>query len=272
MSNRLLNNRGQRPIIVIVFCLIIGRCPLLFADDHLNSWQPMRGQDFIIYYRSEVPEDFVQTTMDTAEEEFRRVTDNLGIANNQEWALEKQIKIYIYSDKNDFIKNGGQAGWSHGVAFARAKMIKLYPDATGFFDTLLPHELGHIVFRDYIGYKAEVPLWFEEGVAIYQEKAKRLGAKERVKELIENGQFIPLSQLSGVRLYKNSKDQVVDVFYLESASVVYYMITQLGEQEFYMLSKQLKNNTPFQEALHDVYLRFKNLDELNQSWVEYLKG
>ena len=176
--------------------------------------------------------------------------------------MRKQIKIYIYSDQDDYVKNGGQAIWSHGVAFAQAKTIKIYPEVSGFFDTILPHELGHIIFRDYIGFTAVIPLWFEEGVAIYQEKAKRLGSNGIVKEAIENGQFIPLSQLTGVRLYKDSKDQMVDLFYTESASVVYYMITELGEQEFYMLCNELKNNTPFQEALHKVYLRFKTIDDL----------
>ena len=109
-------------------------------------------------------------------------------------------------------------------------------------------------------------------MAIYQEKAKRLGSNKTVKEAIENGQFIPLSQLTGMRLYKDTKSQVVDLFYAESASVVYYLITELGEQEFYMLCNELKNNTPFEEALHKVYLRFKTIDDLNQAWVEYLQG
>ena len=92
-----------------------------------------------------------------------------------------------------------------GRLLRKAKTIKTFPEAHGFFDTILPHELGHIIFRDYIGFTINIPLWFEEGVAIYQEKAKRLGANKAVKEAIENGQFIPLSQLSGMRLYKNSK-------------------------------------------------------------------
>ena len=49
----------------------------------------MKGQDFIIYYRADVPDDFVQTTMDTAEDELRRVTDNLGITNNPSLGLGK---------------------------------------------------------------------------------------------------------------------------------------------------------------------------------------
>lgn len=269
-----MNNWGQRPIIffTMAFCLIIWRCPQLFADDVQNTWQQMKGQDFVIYYRADVPDDFVQTTMDTSEDELRRVTDNLGITNSPSWGGGRQIKVYIYSNRDDFVKNGGQAGWSHGVAFAQAKTIKLYPDASGFFDSLLPHELGHIIFRDYIGFTANIPLWFEEGVAIYQEKAKRLGSNEIVKDAIKNGQFIPLSQLSGMRLYKNTKDQVVDLFYTESASAVYYMVTELGEQEFYFFCNEIKNNTPFEDALHKVYLRFKTIDDLNQSWVGFLQG
>ena len=267
-----MNNKGDGHIYLTFIAFILLSATTCFAEDVSNSWQQIKGQEFIIYYRSSVPEDFVQTTMDTAQEEFKRVTDNLGITNNESWVFKNQVKIYIYSDKNDYVKNGGQAGWSHGVAFAQAKTIKIYPEAEGFFDTLLPHELGHIIFRDYIGFGAVIPLWFEEGVAIYQEKAKRLGSNEAVKEAIKNGQFIPLSQLSGMRLYKDTNDQTVDLFYVESASVVYYLISELGEQEFDMLCAELKNDTPFLEALHKVYLRFKNINELNQSWVNYLEG
>jgi len=109
-------------------------------------------------------------------------------------------------------------------------------------------------------------------VAIYQEKAKRLGSNEVVKSAIENGQFIPLSQLTGVRLYKDTNKGVVDLFYTESASVVYYLITELGDQEFDMLCDELKGNTPFEEALHKVYLKFKTTDDLNQAWVQYIQG
>jgi hypothetical protein len=261
---------GRRHHLFICMGLLLAS--VSFADDVPDTWHEMKGQDFIIYYRTDVPDDFVQMTMDTAEEEFKRVSDNLGITNNQEWALEKQVKIYIYSNRDDFVKNGGQAGWSHGVTFARAKTIKLYPDASGFFDSILPHELGHIIFREYVGYTIDLPLWFEEGVAIYQEKAKRIGSNQAVEKTIENGQFISLTQLSGVRLYKDTNNQVVDLFYTESASAVYYLITELGEQEFYMLCNELKENTPFPEALHHVYLRFKDVSDLNQAWVEYLQG
>jgi len=243
-----------------------------FAGVEEKDWQQMGGQDFIIYYRTDVPEDFVQTTLDTAEDEFKRVADNLGITHYINWSLDKRASIYIYSDQEDFVKNGHQALWSHGTAFARLKTIKTFPEAQGFFDAILPHELGHIIFRDFVGFTAEMPLWFEEGVAMYQEKAKRLGANKAVKEAMQNGTFIPLSKLSHMRLYMNSKQELVELFYAESASIVYFMITELGEQQFFMLCRELKNNISFGAALEKVYLKFKNLDELNQSWVDFLEG
>ena len=259
------------PSLLCVGLLILAK--VSFADDNQNSWQQMKGEDFIIYYRANVPDDFVQATMDTAEDELRRVTENFGITNPPSWAnKDRQIKVYIYGDRDDYVRDGAQATWSHGAAFAKARTIKTYPQAAGFFDTIMPHELGHIIFRDYVGFTVAVPLWFEEGVAIYQEKAKRLGANQIVKQAIENGQFIPLTQLTGVRLYKNSDKQVVDSFYSESASAVYYLITELGDREFYMLCDDLKNNMPFEEALLYVYLRFKTIGDLDQSWQQYLQG
>jgi hypothetical protein len=53
---------------------------------------------------------------------------------------------------------------------------------------------------------------------------------------------------------------------------VYYLISELGEQEFDILLNEIKNGTPFEEALHKVYLRFSTIDDLNQSWKEYLQG
>jgi len=261
----------MKKLVPVTFIFLLLSANASFADND-PGWQKLKGQDFTIFYRANVPDDFVQTTMDTAEDELKRVTDNLGITNAPSWSGDRGIKVYIYSDREDFVKNGGQALWAHGASLVKTRTIKLYPDASGFFDTILPHELGHIVFRDYIGFTAMVPLWFEEGVAIYQEKAKRLGSNKTVLDTIENGQFIPLTQLTGVRLYKDTKSQIVDQLYAESASAVYYLITELGDQEFYMFCSELKNGTAFEEALHKVYLRFKNTDELNQAWVDYLQG
>ncbi len=237
-----------------------------------KEWEVIKGDNFIVYYRpSDVPEDFARTVMDSVQEEFRNVTTNLGITRYQGWSGDKRASIYIYKDENDYVQNGGQAGWSHGAALVQTKMIKTYPSDAGFFDSLLPHELGHIILHEYVGPYADVPLWFDEGVAMYQEKAKRLGTHKIVQEALANGQFIPLSELTLMRLYNNSAQKTVELFYAESASVVNFMISELGESHFYKLCHELKEHIPFVDALPKVYMHINDLDNLNKKWVNYLK-
>ena len=240
---------------------------LSFAKD---KWQQMKGQNFIINYRGGVPEYYVQTVMDSAEEEFKRVPGNLGISRYPNWMSDNKATIYIYSDETDYVSNGAPS-WSHGAAMVGEKVIKTFPSAHGFFDSTLPHELGHIIFREYVGVSADVPLWFEEGMAMYQEKAKRLGVNKAVEEAIKNGQFIPLSKLTNVRLHSNSDENSVQLFYSESASVVYFLITELGEWNFHKLCRELKQNTPFAEALTKTYMRIRSFDDLNKMWMQHLE-
>ena len=235
-----------------------------------KEWEELKGQNFIIYYRSQVTMDFVQTTMDSAEQEFQRVTQSLGISRYQGWHWDKRAVIYIYRDSDDYTKNGG-ARWSHGSALTQQKVIKTYPSAQGFFDSLLPHELGHIIFREFIGFLAVVPLWFEEGVAMYQEKAKRWGANQDVRTAIQNGQFITLTDLTNMPLYNDSDQKTVDLFYAEAASAVYFLITEFGDQKFFYLLKELKQNTSFETALKKNYMQIKDLSSFDKQWKRYLE-
>ena len=260
-------NRVLKVFVLIGLLLVAGT----FHAGAQKEWETLKGDNFIVYYRpSDVPEDFVRTVMDSAEEEFKNVTTNLGITRYEGWRWDKRASIYIYRDENDYVQNGG-AGWSHGAVLVQTKMIKTYPSDSGFFDSLLPHELGHIILHEYLGPYVDVPLWFDEGVAMYQEKAKRVGSNKIVQEALANGQFIPLSELTLMRLYNNSAQKTVELFYAESASVVNFMISELGESHFYKLCHELKEHIPFVDALPKVYMHINDLDNLNKKWVNYLK-
>lgn len=236
-----------------------------------KEWQTMKSRHFIVNYRIEVPEDFVNTVVESSEDSYKAVIGNLGISWYQSWAWEDPINLYIYKDQDDYVNNGGQAGWSHGASLIGSKTIRTFPSDEGFFDSLLPHELGHIILHEYLGKYVLVPLWFDEGVAMYQEKAKRIGANKIVKEAILNGQFIPLTQLTDMRLYMNSDRKTVELFYAESASILNFMINELGSSHFYKLCAELKENTPFETAITKIYMYINNLEMLNKKWVTYLK-
>ncbi len=252
-------------LICILFFLMLWVSPC-FAD---KEWKEYKTDNFKIYARH-VNEDFTNTVMMEAQETLETVLENFGIRKSQVWSKKNPVSIYIYENEEDYVKNGQQAGWSHGAALIQSRSIRTYPSASGFFDSILPHELGHIVLHEYLGIHVPVPLWFDEGVAMYQEKARQLGGHKAAAEAIKNGKFIPLTELTNMRLYSDTDQETVRLFYVESASVVNFMITQLGDFHFRKLCRLLKEHRSFHNALTEAYPRIKNLEDLNKQWVRYL--
>ena len=105
---------------------------------------------------------------------------------------------------------------------------------------------------------------------MYQEKAKRFGVNTEVKKAIQDGRFIPLTELSKMRISHSTSRETVELYYAEAASVIYYMIVELGQYKFKNFCNDLKKGTNFNQALNKAYYRFKNIDDLNQAWVNYL--
>lgn len=248
----------------MLFVSMFSATPVLAAE-----WKEYKRQRFIVYYKK-APFDFVETVEEASGQYYLEITSNLGFTRYKGWSWDNRAKIYIYDNAEDYIVTGKQAGWSHGVASPRDKVIRTYPSAHGFFDSTLPHELGHIIFREFIGFKARIPSWFEEGVAMYQEKARRWGAHDTVRKAIADGTFKSLDELTITSLRRRPSNDLVHLFYAESASIVNFLISEYGQQRFVRLCRKLKEGGPFSWALDSVYVRFKNIGDLNDAWVKYL--
>jgi len=253
-------------ISMIVLMCVVG-ASAVFAE----KWKAYKRLHFIVYYKN-APFDFVESVEKSSGQYYLEITDNMGFTRYKGWNWDERAKIYIYDNADDYVKTGKQAGWSHGVASPRDKVVRTFPSAHGFFDSTLPHELGHIIFREFIGFKARIPSWFEEGVAMYQEKARRWGAHDTVRQAIEDGTFKSLDELSITSLRYRSSKELINLFYAESASVVNFLITEYGKQRFVRLCRKLKDGDRFSWALDSVYVRFKNVDDLNKAWVKYLEN
>lgn len=254
----------------ILLSLILGLGLVHSACSADEVWNRHQARHFIVYYKS-APLDFVQSIADAAEEYYDEITRNLGFKRYNSWSYDNRAKIFVYDTREEYQKMAKSLHWSSGMANAWAKEIYTFPSAHGFFDSTLPHELGHIIFREFIG-PVLVPLWLDEGVAMYQEKAKRWGANQYVSKAIEDGTFIPLSDLTKGRLRGDANDQkIIELFYAEAASIVYYMIVELGQARFESFCRKLSENVPFEDALTQTYGRIRDIDQLNDLWVRYLK-
>ena len=243
----------------------------LFAQAKEEGWKEHRSRHFYIYYKN-VPIDFVKTVEGSAECYYKEITRRLGFTRYKDWSFDDRAKIYIYQDKMDYLTSAKQAGWSVGAVDIRKKIIRTFPLAHGFFDTTLPHELGHIIFREFVGIDTALPRWLDEGVAMFQEKARRWGSDDVVKKAIEEDRFIPLKKLTRLKLKRSVNNEDVELFYAEAASVVYYMIKELGEHRFARFCRMLKEGQSFERALKENYSRIETVEDLNKLWIKYLKN
>ncbi|MFH0877070.1 MAG: peptidase MA family metallohydrolase [Candidatus Omnitrophota bacterium] len=230
-----------------------------------------KGTHFIIYYTTDVSEDFVDSILEYAERYYDDLTDKLGFRRFDYWTWENRAKITIYPDQETFVRETKQPEWSGGAAIYELKSIWTFPRAVGFFDSLLPHEIGHIVFREVIGGKS-VPLWLEEGVASYLEQAKRFGAEKAVLKAMENNTFIPLSELSKIDSDELRMISDVELFYAEAVSIVSYLIEKFGSPPFNEFCRKIKDGRSFDDALSYAYFDIRNASQLAEFWENYLRN
>lgn len=256
----------QTSIIFLLFIFMFLSAGICLADDILDK----KSTHFIVYYEG-VPEDFVDTVIKYAEGYYDELTEKLGFRRFDYWTWENRAKIYIYPDQETYAKKTKQPSWSGGAVSYAEKTIWTYPRESGFFDSLLPHEIGHIVFREVVGSgKGGVPLWLEEGVASYLEEAKRVGAQALVLRSLRDKTFIHFSELNKITVYDLRQRGDVDLFYAESVCVVNYLIEKYGVAAFNDFCKKIKDGKSFDRALSYSYFYIRSSGDLAEFWEQYL--
>jgi len=255
----------------ILFLTIMCISSTAFTQDKPDSWKTNKSTHFIVYYRN-APEDFIDTLIDRAEDYYNRIADDLGFRRFNFWLWENRAKIYIHDNVADFQFATGQPGWSGGCALIRDKIIHSFPYAEGFFDTILPHEMGHIIFREFVGFDNNtIPLWLEERVASYQEKLRYSSAIRELGRRIKEGNFMNLETLSSANLHLTVDSNAVQLFYVEAFSIVDFLIKDFGKDKFVIFCQNLRDKNNFQSALASSY-PFGDIKELDSAWQKHLKN
>lgn len=273
------------------FCPSLFVLFLLFAPSAVEAaaWKELKGEHFIICYtKDKKPDDtraesvksgkFAKDVLRKAEKCYKSIADDLGYARHSKfWTWDNRMKIYIHPDHDSYVKLARQPKWSKGVADYKKKVIISYrwKNEKAFLNNLLPHELGHMMFRDFIGFKGEVPLWLDEGVAQWQEKPKREIARLHARNILKQGKLLRLKSLMAVdnsALKSKMDDTEIRCFYVQAISVVDFLITTYGNDDFIRFCRQLRDGKSMNEALRFSYpTSARNIEGLEKKWVEYLK-
>lgn len=248
--------------------LIILLSSNLFAGQD-NSWNVSKSTHFIVYYKG-APAAFIGLVIEKSEDYYGKIADELGVKRFNFWLWDKRAKIYIYDNSKDYLSATGQPGWSAGCAQVQEKTIKTFLNSQGFQETVLPHEMGHIIFRELVGFdNGAVPIWLDEGVASYQEKQRFSGAVGFVKRSLKADNFLPLEKLSAFASVDDASQDSAELFYAESFSIIDYLIREFGKDNFLLFCQNLKDKKDLKMALVASY-PFKNIREFEDSWKKYL--
>jgi len=240
-----------------------------YAD--IGNWQITKSTHLVIYYKS-ASEDFIKQLIDKSEDYYNRIADDLGFTRFNFWLWDNRAKIYIYDNSADYQTATGQPSWSGGCAVAEDKIIQTFPYAQGFFETILPHEMGHIIFREFVGFDNNaVPVWLEEGIASYQEKYKYSTADTFLREAIIKGNFMTLEKLSNFDVHSTKDNELVRLFYFESFSLINFLMKEFGKDEFVVFCQNLRDKKNLQKAIASSY-PFSSIQELDTAWQRYLKN
>jgi len=244
---------------------------LLIFFSHGQDWQEVKSKHFIVYFQDD--KEFAEKTLGRAEIYYDKIADELAYARYSNfWTWANRVKIYIYPGQKSFHKYTNQADWSKGSADYNDKTISSFAGSSAFLDQILPHELTHLIFRDYIGFEGQAPLWLDEGVAMWQEKGKRRQARAIMKTLVGKGNFINLEKLTRMDTRRAEDKRVVQTFYIESVSLVGFLIEKYGSRNFVDFCRQLKAGKSIDEALSFSYPNsIKDLADLEKKWLDYIR-
>ena len=257
----------KKLIASIIFLLVLtgSACAL-----DVSSWNTKNSDHFIVYYRN-APSDYVDRVIATAESCYTNIDDKLGFTRfDNFWTWDKRVSIYLFDNEVHYSIYSGQPTWSVAGTESRNRRIYTFVSMNNFFEGVLPHEICHIIFYDFVLSKKAIPLWMLEGIACYVEKS---GHEERLKlarEYARSGIFISLGGLSNVNRLNDSVDP--SLFYSESAAVVEFLIDKYGKSRFFDFCRGLRDLRPdegWSVALKNCY-GFKDISELFAAYIRYI--
>jgi len=226
-----------------------------------NNWKIKKSKHFIVYYK-EGSGDYLSQIVSNAERYYKNITNYLGFRRLDFWTWKKRCRIYLYTNKEQYLSNGDTNYWAKARVQVIKKEIITYAREEQFLEEALPHELGHIIFRETIGYDKKLPLWLDEGVAVLQEK-DRSKYLNTAKKIIGTDNFVSVSELSKIRDYQKIPPVVL---YSEAASLVSFLLEEYGRKRFVDFCRAIRDKDDWQEALLKTY-KFEDLNQLEEAWI-----
>lgn len=248
-------------------------------DLHLDpkAWVQIKDKHFTVWYPIGEAEEMPRTILRRAEGDYDSIGERIGYARTHDfWTWDERVQIVYYPDQSTFAAATGQPAWSKGFSVSHLsgvhwRAIVSYKGQEGFLETILPHEIGHLILHDFLGQR-RAPVWFDEGVAQLGEEHNSDEERAVVARLAAGGKTIPLAFLEGYPLGPSTNQVQVAIFYAESLYILDFLIKTYGKDAFQQLCRQLRDGRSFEEALQAAYYpTIVSMVDLQGKWKKYME-
>lgn len=180
------------------------------------------------------------------------------------------IDVFVYPDQQDFMESLGPGTTENvgGLANegARTCYALIEPSYVAFGDSVIPHELAHVVFRDATRNPySSPPHWLNEGMATYLADGYDSSNRALVRNAIADGTLMPLKAIPGD--FPASRDRFA-LAYAEAVSAVSFFVDKYGKPAMNKLMQTYGTGSSDDEAFQAAI--GMDLDAFDEIWLTSL--
>ncbi len=197
------------------------------------------------------------------------VSGRAEVARRLGGIAEAPMTVYLAASEGAFrtLTKGRIPHWGVGCAFPEEGVVVLRK-LPGRPDELLRtarHEICHILLHRAV--PGRVPVWFNEGVAMWVAQEWRFRQSTEVFYAMFSGGLVPLGGIDRVLSFSSPRAQLA---YTESLLAVIYLIHLGGPDAVVQIVSDLAAGTPFDVALYRVTGYTPR--QFEKMWADYVRG
>lgn len=210
----------------------VGPTASVTVDDDRFQWRTRSGPTVTLHWYAG-DDAFAERALAIGQRAIDQAAALLGVQD------VRPVDFFIYASEADFRGAlapgarehvGGQANPAIRTMVGQIAQSDVESD---WVDTLVTHELTHIVFADAVDNPYHFPpRWLNEGLAVYLSEGYDVSYRSQVASAAQDGSLMPLRAIAG--LFPTTYDRF-SLAYAESVSAVDYFIQTYGKDKLVQL-------------------------------------
>jgi hypothetical protein len=240
------------------------------ATDLFNfgKWTSQSTQHFVIFSQDSMTGKAVESK---AEYYLEKIRYDLNLPREVKWSTP--CEVYVVKDEGAWgtlvrsrVRLTSAVGFSSPVD--REIFVRGVNDPIAV--ATFAHELSHVLIYEF-GEHRPVPLWLQEGLAIY-ESGELVGQGGLLREAMMQAKLMTFAQLHDTYRgrYPVAQDDLI-IFCLESSSVVDFLINRFGREKFSEFAHEVIWQSDITRAVRKVFTgQFTGANDLYNAWLQSL--